>query len=86
MTKEEKPIPEGLDAGVDYLWCPGCQLHVRCVRMDTGYWQVECPQCIGECAFCKCHLRELCLGVRPGTKVAVSPDRTLPDCPHSPGK
>lgn len=47
---------------VDYFYCDVCKIHVPCVRMEPGVWEVRCPQCVGECAVCGCHLANYCFG------------------------
>lgn len=75
---------ERLVAGVDYLWCPACRKHVRCIRLETGWWEVECPRCTGECGYCKCGLRELCIGVHPEWRGEVPLEVAGPECPFLP--
>lgn len=53
-----------MQAGIDYLFCPVCKIHVPCLRMDTGGWEVQCPGCVGECGLCKCYLQRFCFGSR----------------------
>lgn len=72
-----------LAPGVDYLWCKVCQVHVECIRTASGWWEVQCPQCVGECSLCRCHLREFCFGVREGTP-PLKPDAEAPECPYWP--
>lgn len=65
-----KPTPfkqfqrETLEDDTDYLFCPVCRTHVPCRRVPSGGWEVECAGCVGECAFCDCHLRRFCFGSR----------------------
>jgi len=55
---------EQLQENIDYLYCPICNDHVACIRTETGYWEVECPGCTGECGMCKCYLARFCFGKR----------------------
>lgn len=48
----------------DYLFCSVCRIHVPCRRIGSGGWEVLCPGCTGECAFCQCHLKRFCFGSR----------------------
>lgn len=79
MWKHEGDVD--LDPGVDYLWCPACKIHVKCLRNDEGWWEVQCPQCVGECGFCRCHLREMCFGMRRDAP-PIRAGSVAPDCPH----
>ncbi len=63
MNTDDK-LPYTLQKDVDYLYCPVCDKHVACIRTDTGYWEVTCPDCSGECGMCKCHLARYCFGRR----------------------
>ncbi len=56
------PTPDHLEPEVDYFYCAECEEHIPCRRTDTGYWEVECKHCIGECGVCHCPLRVLCFG------------------------
>jgi hypothetical protein len=47
---------------VDYFYCGECNVHVPCIRLEPGVWEVQCPQCVGECAVCGCHLADHCFG------------------------
>ncbi len=63
--KKESTSPiENLQENVDYLYCPVCEKHIPCIRTDTGYWEVTCPGCSGECGMCKCYLARFCFGRR----------------------
>lgn len=62
--KESTSPIENLQENVDYLYCPVCEKHVPCIRTDTGYWEVTCPGCRGECGMCKCYLARYCFGRR----------------------
>lgn len=53
-----------LAENTDYLFCPVCKIHVPCLRVDTGGWEVQCPGCTGECGRCDCHLQRYCFGTR----------------------
>ncbi len=53
-----------LTTDTDYLYCPICRVHVPCRRVPTGGWEVDCPGCDGECAFCNCYLQRFCFGNR----------------------
>ncbi len=55
---------EDLQDNIDYLYCPVCKRHVPCLRTETGYWEVTCPGCTGECGLCKCYLARFCFGRR----------------------
>ncbi len=55
-------VPGGLQPNVDYFYCEKCQMHVPCVRLEPGVWEVQCSQCVGECAVCGCHLANHCFG------------------------
>ncbi len=55
---------EDLGQDVDYLYCPQCKLHIPCRRLDIKGWEVECPDCLGECGLCGCHLRKFCFSSR----------------------
>ena len=55
MTREMVPR-------MDYIYCDECHEHVPCLRLEPGVWEVQCPQCVGECAVCGCHLADYCLG------------------------
>ena len=70
--------------GVDYLFCPGCEKHVPCVRTVVE-WEVQCPNCDGACGLCQCPLREACIGVARGTSrpYAVAQE-DIPPCPWVP--
>jgi rubrerythrin len=59
-----EPSPISMQEGVDYLFCPVCKIHVPCLRMETGGWEVQCPGCVGECGYCKCYLQRFCFGGR----------------------
>jgi len=59
-----KRLHDDLDEDVDYLYCPVCKKHVACIRTDTGYWEVTCSGCPGECGVCKCYLARFCFGRR----------------------
>ena len=48
-NKNHDPIASDLQANIDYLYCPVCKAHVPCIRTETGYWEVTCPGCFGEC-------------------------------------
>jgi len=74
---------QGLEKGVDYLWCEACKRHVECIRTASGWFEVLCPNCVGECSMCKCHLRDCCFGRREGSP-PIQPNAVVPDCPHSP--
>ena len=61
------PVSSGpLEPDVDYFYCEECKQHIPCRRTDTGYWEVECGHCIGECSVCHCPLRVLCFGFAAG--------------------
>lgn len=62
--KERTSLIENLQENVDYLYCPICEKHIPCIRTDTGYWEVTCPGCKGECGMCKCYLARYCFGRR----------------------
>ena len=62
--KEIAALFENLSPNVDYLFCPVCEKHIPCTRNDTGYWEVNCPGCVGECNMCKCYLAKYCFGRR----------------------
>lgn len=53
-----------LETDTDYLYCAVCKIHVACRRIPSGGWEVQCPGCAGECAFCECHLKQYCFGNR----------------------
>lgn len=55
-------IPKGLEPNVDYFYCEKCEMHVACIRLEPGIWEVQCPKCVGECAVCGCHLASSCFG------------------------
>lgn len=61
---KKNALDHSLEANQDYLWCPVCKIHVPCVRVPTGGWEVRCPGCAGECLSCNCHLRRFCFGSR----------------------
>lgn len=63
-----------LQEDVDYLFCPICKEHVPCVRTETGYWEVTCPGCTGECGLCKCYLARFCFGRREEFPPLPSPE------------
>ncbi len=71
------PTPISMQEGIDYLFCPVCKIHVPCLRIETGGWEVQCPGCIGECGYCKCYLQRFCFGGReqfpPFAAAAASP-------------
>ena len=71
-----------LQPGIDYLYCPACQKHVACIRTEFGWWEVECPMCIGECGVCKCHLREFCFGMKTGRSGPIPSNAEVPECPY----
>ena len=58
------PAGANLDEDVDYLFCPVCRVHVPCLRLESGGWEVQCKGCIGECGRCKCYLHRFCFGSR----------------------
>ena len=72
---------KSLKRDVDYLFCPSCQKHVPCLRTELGWFEVQCPQCLGECGICKCPLREFCFGVNVGAG-PIPPEAVTPDCPY----
>ncbi len=51
-----------LQAGMDYVWCDECKVHVACIPLQPGVWEVQCPKCVGECSICHCHLATHCFG------------------------
>ncbi len=51
-----------LQPNVDYIYCDRCKIHVRCIPLEPGVWQIECPGCVGECSMCSCHLASHCFG------------------------
>jgi hypothetical protein len=53
---------EQFQPGVDYIYCEECQVHVPCIPLEPGVWEVQCPRCVGECALCHCHLSTHCFG------------------------
>ena len=53
-----------LQIDMDYLFCPICRIHVPCRRLESGGWEVLCPGCLGECAFCDCYPKRFCFGNR----------------------
>jgi hypothetical protein len=59
---ESDTVTSGLQARVDYIYCDECEKHVPCVRLEPGVWEVQCPECVGECALCSCHLVGYCIG------------------------
>ena len=63
-NKNHDPIASDLQANIDYLYCPVCKAHVPCIRTETGYWEVTCPGCFGECSLCECYLARFCFGRR----------------------
>jgi hypothetical protein len=54
--------PEGLQQKVDYFYCEECKMHVPCIRVQPGVWEVQCSRCVGECMVCVCHLADFCFG------------------------
>lgn len=56
--------PSRLARNTDYLYCTVCQVHVPCLRLPSGGWEVQCPGCAGECGMCHCHLQRFCFGSR----------------------
>lgn len=69
------PIDD-LQENIDYLYCPVCKRHIPCVRLETGYWEVYCPGCVGECGMCKCYLSRFCFGQRGEFPPISLPDET----------
>ncbi|MBW8000582.1 MAG: hypothetical protein FVQ80_00990 [Planctomycetes bacterium] len=63
-NKNGDALVNDLQENIDYLYCPVCKEHVPCIRTDTGYWEVTCPGCIGECSLCQCYLARFCFGRR----------------------
>lgn len=55
-------FPAEMQQKVDYFYCDVCEVHVPCVRLEPGVWEVQCPKCVGECATCGCHLANHCFG------------------------
>ena len=55
-------IPEDMQEDVDYFYCQQCKKHVPCIRLEPGVWEVQCSECVGECAVCGCHLARYCFG------------------------
>ncbi len=51
-----------LQPGVDYVYCDECKIHVACIPLEPGVWEVQCPKCVGECSMCHCHLATHCFG------------------------
>ncbi len=64
QNHDDNPLVGDLQQDVDYLYCPICKEHVPCIRTDTGYWEVTCPGCSGECGLCRCYLSRFCFGRR----------------------
>lgn len=64
MSQPNAKVMPGLVENTDYLFCPRCDIHVPCLRLPSGGWEVACPGCSGECAFCKCYLKRFCFGSR----------------------
>jgi hypothetical protein len=59
-------MPAEMQQNVDYFYCEVCKIHVPCVRLEPGIWEVQCPNCVGECALCGCHLANHCFGQGSG--------------------
>lgn len=55
-------VPDELKQNVDYFFCDECKKHVPCIRIEPGVWEVQCPECVGECMLCGCHLSGYCFG------------------------
>lgn len=55
-------ILQELRQKVDYFYCDECKMHVPCIRVEPGVWEVQCSNCVGECALCQCHLVNYCFG------------------------
>lgn len=65
VTKFNKfPHNKQFQEGTDYLFCAVCRVHVACRRLESGGWEVQCENCIGECAFCQCSMKSFCFGSR----------------------
>lgn len=71
MPHEGLSLPEE----TDYLYCDACRIHVPCRRLESGGWEVLCPGCVGECAFCQCHLKKFCFGSREQFPPLVTTDQ-----------
>ncbi len=61
-----------LEAGVDYFYCQPCDVHVPCVQLGPGEWEVQCPHCEGTCGLCDCSLRDRCFGAPEGPTPLVA--------------
>lgn len=57
-------VVKKMESVYDYLYCERCDVHVPCLRVDDGWWEVECSGCVGECGVCNCHLQKYCFGSR----------------------
>lgn len=75
--KKIRESQEGLmTQNTDYLYCDVCRIHVPCQRVPSGGWEVHCPGCSGECAFCNCYLKRFCFGSREQFPPFQSPPRS----------
>ena len=72
-----------LQPRTDYFYCDECHKHVACVRVKPGVWEIQCPNCVGECALCGCHLAKLCFGKGSGAQMVLVAPGGKGAVPHS---